>query len=182
MNAMHPRVYTRKAAQREFLHMVSRWGHVGRTYLTHRSGARIARAENFAREYAVPAKVYPDEWFDNALGNAAYVPPARRGILELLITSKLAGTARHARDPAQLRRALWDPDWCGIETSSLHTLLLVIREDQWIDLLADEGLPLRTAARLLRVFDIPRGELVYPINDCAFEPPAASAWRRSRPT
>ena len=170
MNETYPRVYTREEARREFPNVVARVGPVGRAYLTHRSGARIARAERFGREYVLPAKVYPDEWFDNALGNAAYVPPTRYGILELLITSKLAGRARDARDPRRVRHALWNPDSDGIEMSSLHALLLALSEDQWMDLLADEGLPLRTAARLLRIFDIPRGELVYPINDCAFEP------------
>ena len=170
MNETYPRAYTREEARREFPNVVARVGPMRRTYLTHQSGARIARAEHFGREYVLPARVYPDEWFDNALGNAAYVPPARYGILELLITSKLAGRARHVRDPKRMRYALWNPDSGGIEMSSLHALLLALSENQWVELLADEGLPLRTAAHLLRSFDIPRGELVYPINDCAFEP------------
>ena len=175
MNATYPRVHTRKAAQREYVRLIAREGDVGRTYLTHRSGVRIARAETFAREYALPAQVYPDKWFDNALGNAVYAPRTRHGILELLITSKLAGSPRHARQPARMRRALWGLGCDRATLTNLHTLLLVILEDQWLALLADEGLPLRSAARVLRDFDISRGELVHPINDFAFEPRAAQS-------
>ena len=93
--------------------------------------------------------VYSDEWFTHP--QATRTKPRGDGkLLSLLAASGLAGAPPETRDRVRLRVELHEAKGDALRSSGWSQIVPGLRKDEWLELIADEGLSWRRAAEILR--------------------------------